>query len=78
MEENSISIINRSGNSLTGEKAKALPIQIMTGFSWIKIFISGVIFAALAFGILFFTVKKQVVTVEVVGKTPDFQVLELK
>ncbi len=78
MEENSISIINRTNGQLTGEKAQALPIQIRANFSWVKIFIAGFITAMVILFIFIFYVKRQVVVVEVSGKAQDYQEFQIK
>lgn len=72
-EQSSISIINRTNGQLTGENAQALPIQIKTSFSWVKIFIAGFITAIFIIFIFVYYVKKQVVVVEVSGKSADYQ-----
>ena len=73
MEENSISIINRTNGQLTGEKAQALPIKFIGSFSWLKIYLLGLASGVLLLVIFVYTIKKQVVVVEVAGKSPDYQ-----
>lgn len=73
MEENSISIINRTNGQLTGEKAQALPIQIKTSFSWVKIFALGFVTAIITIFIFVSAIKTQVVVVEVSGKADNYQ-----
>jgi hypothetical protein len=76
--ESSISIINKNNGTLTGEQASALPIIIKTSFSWIKIFISGVLFCFVVLAALFFTAKTKVQTVEIVDRADKIQIMELK
>lgn len=77
-EQSSISIINKNNGQVTGESAQALPIMIKTSFSWMKIFMSGVVVCFFTLFILFLLAKTQVQTVEIVGKSDNFQILELK
>lgn len=78
MEENSISIINRTNGQLVGEKAQALPVKFIGGLSWFKYVLIGIAIA-LVFTIIFiFTVKKQVVAVEVSGKSDNFQIFQVE
>lgn len=73
MEENSISIINRTNGQLIGEKAQALPVQIKANFSWVKIFLIGFL-AAIILMILFIAYVRQTVTVvETTGVAPNYQ-----
>jgi hypothetical protein len=76
--ESSISIINKNNGSLTGEQANALPIMIKTSFSWIKIFLTGVVLTFVVLFVIFLLAKTQVQTVEIVGTSDNFQILELK
>ena len=78
MEENSISIVNRTNGQLTGEHAQALPVKFVGSLSWVKIFLLGVLVTAIFFLIILMTVKKQVSIVEVVGKANDYQILQLQ
>ena len=78
MEENSISIVNRTNGQLTGEHAQALPIKFVGCLSWVKIFFLGVGLTAVFFVFFLLTVKKQVAIVEVVGKANDYQILQLQ
>lgn len=78
MEENSISIISRNNGQLTGEKAQALSVKLTGGFSWVKIFLAGVVITFLILAAAIYFAKKQVVVVEVSGKSDQFQLLELK
>ncbi len=78
MDENSISIINRSNKEVIGERASALPVKLMTSLSWVQYILIGFVIAFLAALYFVWTVQKQVVVVEVSGKSPDFQVFEIK
>lgn len=78
MEQSSISIINKNNGQITGESAGALPIMIKTSFSWLKIFLAGVVATIVVLSILFFTIETQVETVEIVGRSDNFQIMELK
>lgn len=73
MEENSISIINRTNGQLTGEKAQALPVKFVSNLSSVKIFFIGFVAAIVVMFILVTTIKSQVVVVEVAGKSADYQ-----
>ena len=78
MEENSISIVNRTNGQLTGENAQALPIKFVGGISWIQYILIGVAITVI-FGIYFIaTIQKNVVAVEVSGKADNFQIFEIK
>lgn len=76
-EENSISIINRTNNQITGESAKALPVRMVSNLSWIQYILIGFVIAILVLLYFIFTIQKQVVSVEVSGRTPDFQIFEV-
>ena len=78
MEENSISIINRTNGQLVGEKAQALPIKMIGGLKWTQYVLIGVIIGLLVMVLIVATIKKQVVAVEVSGKASDFQVFQIK
>jgi len=78
MEENSISIINRTNGQLTGEKAQALPIKMIGGFKWTQYVLIGIIVGIFIMIIGVATVKKQVVTVDVTAKGEDFQILQIQ
>lgn len=78
MEENSISIINRTNGSLTGEKAQALPIQIKGQWKWTRYVLVGVVLTIIAVFILLSTITKNVVAVEVSGKSDNFQVFQIQ
>jgi hypothetical protein len=71
-EQSSISIINKNNGQLTGESSNALPIRIMADFSWVKIFFAGFFTAFLIMFIFVSTIKRQVVVVEVAGRTADY------
>ena len=73
MEENSISIINRTNGQLTGEKAQALPVKFVANFSWVKIFLLGFVAAIILFVLFIAYVKQQVTVIEVTGKAPNYQ-----
>jgi cell division protein FtsL len=78
MEENSISIINRTNGQLTGEHAQALPVQIKANFSWVKIFLIGFA-AAIILMILFIAyVRQQVTVIETTGVAPNYQEYQIK
>jgi hypothetical protein len=72
MEEQSISIINRTNGQLTGENAQALPIKLITG-KWYKFFILGFLFAIVLLVVFVSIIKRQVVVVEVSGKADTYQ-----
>lgn len=78
MEENSISIINRTNGQLTGENAKALPIQLMGSWKWPRYVALGFALAILIGFWFVTTIKKQVVAVEVSGKSDSFQILKIQ
>jgi hypothetical protein len=73
MEENSISIINRTNGQVIGEKAKALPVELKANFSWLKIFVAGLLFGWLLVFIFVIYIKRQVVVVEASGKADTYQ-----
>lgn len=77
MEENSISIINRTNGQLTGEKAQALPVRFISNLSSLQWIILGFILAFLSMSYFITTVKTQVVAVEVSGKSDTFQIFEV-
>jgi hypothetical protein len=77
-EQSSISIINRSGGTVTGQNTGALPIKLVTNISWLKFFLAGFVSAILLIFILVFTIKRQVVVVEVAGKSVDYQEYKLE
>lgn len=77
-DESSISIINRNNGQVTGERAGALPIKLVTSISWVKFFAAGFVSALLLIMIMVFTIKRQVVVVEVAGKSVDYQEYRLK
>jgi len=72
-EQSSISIINRSGGQVTGQNTGALPIKLVTSISWVKFFMAGFVSALLLIFVLVFTIKRQVVVVEVAGKAENYQ-----
>ena len=76
-DQNSISIINRGNGSLTGEKAQALPIKLITGISWLKFILIGFVLAIVIFVIFLFNSQKQVAVVQVTGKADSFKILQL-
>jgi hypothetical protein len=78
MDENSISIINRTNGQVIGEKAQALPIEIKTSFSWLKIFILGLLFGWFLVFILVVVIKRQVTVVEVAGKADTYVEYEIQ
>lgn len=78
MEENSFSIINRTNGQITGQTANALPIKLVASLSWVKIFIAGFIFAFVFMIIFILNIKSQVVSVQISGKSPDFQEYKIK
>lgn len=71
-EQNSISIINRGGGQVTGENTNALPVRFIANFSWVKVFIAGFLFAIILMFIFVTIIKRQVVVVEVAGKSVDY------
>jgi hypothetical protein len=71
MEENSISIINRTNGQLTGEHAQALPVKVVTG-AWYKFFGLGFLTAIVLLVIFVSIIKSQVVVVEVSGKADTY------
>jgi len=77
-DENSISIINRNNGQVTGESTGALPIKFVGSLSWVKIFFAGFGVAILSLVIFVTTVKNQVVVVDVVGKSSDYQEYKLR
>lgn len=77
-EEQNISIINRSNKEVIGERASALPVKIMSNLSWIQYLFIGFLIALVLLGFLFFSIQKNVVSVEVSGQSPDFQIFEVK
>lgn len=77
MEENSISIINRTNGQLTGEKAQALPIKLMANWKWTTYVALGVVLTLIAVTIFISTITKQVVAVEVSGKSDNFQIFKV-
>lgn len=78
MEESSISIINRNNGQLTGENAKALPIQLMGSWKWPRYVALGFVLALLIALWFITTIKKQVVAVEVSGKSDNFEILKIQ
>jgi hypothetical protein len=78
MEDNSISIVNRTGATLTGEKAQALPIRLTGTWSWTRYVAVGFVLALAAMIFFMVTIKKQVVAVEVSGKAEDFQLYQIQ
>jgi len=78
MEDNSISIINRSGGSLTGEKAQALPITLTNQWKWTRYVAVGVVISVIIMIILMLTITKNVVAVEVSGKADNFQLFKIQ
>ena len=78
MDENSISIINRTGGQLTGEKAQALPVQFVASWKWTRYVLIGFILClVIAIAFVAFA-KTQVNVVEVTGKSDQFQIFEVK
>ncbi len=77
-EENSISIINRTNNQVSGEKANALPVRVMSNLSWIQYILIGFVLALGVVIYLISTIQQKVVTVEVSGKANDFKIFEVK
>lgn len=78
MQEESISIINRTNGQLTGERAQSIPVKLIASFSWLKIFLAG---ATIMFVVVFFllqTAMNEVVQVDVSGKTEEFEILKIK
>lgn len=78
MDENSISIINRTNGQVTGEKAGALPVRVMSNFSWVQYIFIGFLVAIFVLGYFVWTIQKEVVIVEVSGKSPDFTIFEIE
>ncbi len=79
-EENSISIINRTNASLTGENAQAFPIKLVDGNMRkvrIEYFCFGVFSAIILFTIFIFIAKSQVVVVDISGKADNYQEYKL-
>ena len=79
-EENSISIINRSNTSLTGENAQAFPIKLVDGNMRkvrIEYFAFGVVFTIMLFTVFIFIAKSQVVVVDISGKADSYQEYKL-
>ena len=76
-DQSSISIINKNNGKVTGESSGALPIRLI-GTSWIKVFIAGCVLTGIIAIAIFQTAMKQVVVVEVSGKSKSFQILEIK
>ena len=79
-EQNSISIINRSNASLTGENAQALPITLVDGNMRkvrIEYFLLGVLASIILFTIFIYIAKSQVVVVDISGKATDYQEYKL-
>jgi uncharacterized membrane protein len=76
-EENSFSIINRTNGQITGEKANALPIKVVTNFSWIKVFALGFVTALVLMVLFVITIKRQVVVVDVAGQSTDYKEYQL-
>ncbi len=77
-KNSSISIINKNNGSLTGEKADALPIRLVTTNSGFKFFILGFISAILVMGAFIFLAKRQVTVVDISGKAAEYVEYEIK
>lgn len=73
MEPSSISIINKNNGQIGGESVNALPIRMVSNLSSYKIFALGFLSAILLMFIAVSIVKRQVVVVEVAGKSADYQ-----
>ena len=78
MEENSISIINRTNGQLTGEHAQALPVKFIANFSWVKIFFLGFALAIILMILFIAYVRQQVTVVESTGIAPNYQEFQIK
>lgn len=78
MEENSISIINRTNGALTGEHAQALPVQFISSWSWTRYVLVGVVLTLVVVGTMIAFAQKQVTVVEVTGKSQDFQLFQVQ
>jgi hypothetical protein len=75
-EQSSISIINRSSTSLTGENAQALPIKLVdSNLRKVRIeyFLFGFIFTVVMLTLFTIWAKRNVVVVDISGKSPDYQ-----
>lgn len=72
-EKGSISIINRTNGQLTGEKAEALPIKLITQNAGLKFFLLGVFITSLIFILFVFLSGKKVVVVDVVSKSDNYK-----
>jgi len=77
-EQSSISIINKNNGQVTGESAQALPVKFILGLSWFKYILIGFVVAVIIMFYIVATIRKQVVVVEVSGKSDSFQVFEIK
>ena len=73
MEQSSISIINRNNGQVDGESLNALPIRMVTNLSNYKIFGLGFLSAFIFMFVFVSIIKRQVVVVEVAGKSTDYQ-----
>lgn len=79
-EQNSISIINRSNTTLTGENAQAFPIKLVDGNKSkvrIQYFCFGILASVVLFTIFIFVAKSQVVVVDISGKADNYQEYKL-
>ena len=75
--QNSISIINRSGGQVTGESTNALPIKLVGVNTAIKFFLFGFLTSFLVMFFLIIFIKRQVVVVDTTGKADSFTEYQL-
>jgi hypothetical protein len=73
MDEQNISIINRSEHTITGEKANALPVRFVANYSWFKIFLAGAILMLALVYIISYFIRYQVVVVDITAKSDQYQ-----
>jgi hypothetical protein len=73
MNSEGISIINKVGGTITGERASALPIRLVTNNSTIKYFSLGFLVCILILIITITLASRKVAVVEYTGVNPNYK-----